>query len=165
MSRPNDDSAGAGATRSARGLRVALVAAKYHREVVEALERGAVEAFLAAGGQRSDLVQSEAPGAFELPVVAAALARRGDIHAVVCVGCVLTGETSHDRYICEAVAQGLMRVSLDAGKPVAFGVLTCQTMAQAKARAGGESGNKGVEAMVAAIRAAQSIRGIDGGAA
>jgi 6,7-dimethyl-8-ribityllumazine synthase len=91
-------------------------------------------------------------------MVAQALAARGDIDAVVALGCVLTGETSHDRYICDAVAHGLMQVALRHGTPVTFGVLTCVTIEQARARSGGTKGNKGAEAMDAAIDAALAIR-------
>ncbi len=142
---------------SADGVRVALVAARYHAEIVDALTGGARACFLEHGGSESNAIEVEAPGAFELPIIAQALASRADIDAVVCLGCVLTGETSHDRYICDAVAHGLTRVGLDFGKPVAFGVLTCQTVAQARARAGGDRGNKGEEAMLAALQALHAI--------
>ncbi len=139
---------------------MAIVAARYHAEIVDALADGARECFVAHNGAGSNLLQVVAPGAFELPVMSQALAARDDVDAVVCLGCVLTGETSHDRYICDAVAHGLTRVGLDFGKPVAFGVLTCQTLAQARARAGGDRGNKGEEAMLAALQSLQAIRSI-----
>jgi len=139
-------------------MRVAIVSSAYHADVTGALREGAVAAFEARGGDASSLVHEAAPGAFELPVVAGALASRGDIDAVVALGCVLTGETSHDRYISDAVAHGLMRVALDARIPVAFGVLTCVTIEQARARSGGAKGNKGGEAMDAAIDAALAVR-------
>ncbi|MDA0802922.1 MAG: 6,7-dimethyl-8-ribityllumazine synthase [Planctomycetota bacterium] len=140
--------------------RVAIVAARYHAEIVDPLVEGARGHFLASGGLAEDLTVHEAPGTFELPLMAQALAALESIDAVVCVGCVLTGETSHDRYICDAAAHGLMRVSLDFGKPVAFGVLTCQTMAQARARAGGDRGNKGEEAMAAALAMLRTLKGM-----
>lgn len=140
----------------ASGLRVAIVASAYHADVTGALRDGAVSALKARGG--SGQIEESAPGAFELPMVAQALAARGDVDAVVALGCVLTGETSHDRYICDAVAHGLMQVALRAGIPVTFGVLTCVTIEQARARSGGAKGNKGGEAMDAAIDAALAMR-------
>jgi 6,7-dimethyl-8-ribityllumazine synthase len=140
----------------AAGLRVAIVASSYHADVTGALREGAAGALRARGG--TGLVEESAPGAFELPMVAQALAARGDIDAVVAIGCVLTGETSHDRFICDAVSHGLMQVALRHNLPVTFGVLTCVTIEQARARAGGAKGNKGAEAMDAAIDAALAIR-------
>ncbi len=144
----------------AAGLRVALVVSRYHNAIVDRLADGATEAFRGAGGRDEDLIHIDAPGAFELPVIAAACLRRDDVDAVVTLGLVLTGETTHDRYICKSVAQGLQELAMETGKPAAFGVLTCQTIAQAEARAGGEKGNKGAEAMNAAILACNSIAAI-----
>ncbi|MHC4588131.1 MAG: 6,7-dimethyl-8-ribityllumazine synthase, partial [Planctomycetota bacterium] len=110
-----------------------------------------------AGGARGDLRIVSAPGAFELVTACAALAARNDIDAVVAIGCVVSGETTHDQYIASAVAHGLTSVTVQTGIPVAFGVLTCQNMAQAEARAGGEKGNKGAEAMAAAIESARMV--------
>lgn len=125
-------------------------------DVTGALREGAAAALQARGGTLA--VEESAPGAFELPMVAQAVAARGDVDAVVALGCVLTGETSHDRYISDAVAHGLMHVALRHGVPVTFGVLTCVTIEQARARAGGTKGNKGGEAMDAAIDAALAVR-------
>ncbi|MFM2163793.1 MAG: 6,7-dimethyl-8-ribityllumazine synthase [Planctomycetota bacterium] len=142
---------------SARGLRVGVAVSRYHEGVTGRLAEGALDAYRAAGGADSDLVVVDAPGSFELVPIAHALASRADLDAVVCIGCVLTGETTHDQYICQAVATGLGSISAQVGKPVAFGVLTCQNLAQAEARAGGAKGNKGEEAMRAAIIAAQAV--------
>lgn len=139
-------------------MRVVILAARYHREIVDRLEEGALAAFAAAGGSPTNVSVIEAPGAFELPALADGAAACFGVDAVVCLGCVLTGETSHDRYICDAVAHGLTEVSIEYRKPVAFGILTCQTMAQAKARAGGDHGNKGEEAMRAALCALAALR-------
>ncbi len=143
---------------NARSLRIVIVTSTYHSELTGALERGAVKAFEEAGGDLTKLKIVKAPGAFELVAITRAAAVRGDVDAVVALGCVLTGETSHDRHICDAVAHGLARISVEFGKPAAFGVLTCQTLSQAQARAGGAKGNKGEEAMRAAIGAAQAIK-------
>lgn len=142
----------------ARGLRVGLVVSRYHDAIVDRLADGAARTFAAAGGEEADLVRIDAPGAYELPVIAAALLRRGDINAAVVLGLVLTGETTHDRYICDSVSHALQELAIETGKPAAFGLLTCQTLAQAEARAGGAKGNKGEEAMAAALLAVGAVR-------
>jgi len=147
---------------NARSLRIVIVTSTYHSNLTSALERGAVKAFEHAGGDPSKLRILKAPGAFELVAISRAAAVRDDVDAVVALGCVLTGETSHDRHICDAVAHGLVRISVEFGKPAAFGLLTCQTLSQAQARAGGAKGNKGEEAMRAAIGAAQTIKELQG---
>jgi len=146
----------------AHDMTVVLVVSGYHADISGTLASGARRIFEDAGGRADRLEQITAPGAFELPLIAAAAAHRSDVDAVVAIGCVLTGETSHDRYISDAVAHGLMRVGLDSGKPVCFGVLTCATIEQARARAGGAKGNKGEEAMSAALRAVAAIRSLSG---
>lgn len=143
---------------NAAGLRAGLVVSRYHEGITRALAEGAREAFVEAGGDPADLIELAAPGAYELPQIASALARSGRVDLIIALGCVIHGETKHFEYICQAVAQGLMTVSLESAMPVAFGVLTCDTLAQAKARAGGELGNKGVEAMHAALGALHAQR-------
>ena len=93
-----------------------------------------------AGGDLPKLKMVKAPGAFELVAISRAAAGRGEVDAVVAIGCVLTGETSHDRHICDAVAHGLARITVEFGTPAAFGVLTCQTLRQAQALAVGAKG-------------------------
>jgi 6,7-dimethyl-8-ribityllumazine synthase len=146
----------------ARGVRVGLAVSRYHEDVTRPMQQGAVEVFTAAGGKAEDVLIVDAPGAFELPLLARSLAARDDLDGVVAIGCVIRGETSHDQHIAQAVADGLMRVALDSGKPVAFGVLTCHTKHQARERAGGEAGNKGAEAMAAVLEAIGVLRRIEG---
>jgi 6,7-dimethyl-8-ribityllumazine synthase len=148
---------------SAKGLRIAIVESQYHHEICTGLSTGAVDAFMNAGGDSQNIVHVHAPGSYELVAIALALAERPDIDAVVALGCVLTGETSHDRYICDAVAHGLVDVTIRTGKPVAFGVLTCITIEQSRARSGGSKGNKGIEAMHAALSATRTIGDIRAG--
>ena len=93
-------------------------------------------------------------------MVCRAQAVRGDFDAVVALGCIISGETDHDRHIASAVATGLTMITVDTSVPVAFGVLTCRTLEQALARAGGDRGNKGAEAMAAAIETARTLRGL-----
>ena len=138
-------------TADARNLRVGIAVSRYHHRVTDGLLTGATTAFREAGGVDADLVVVDAPGAFELVALARALAMRTDMDAVVCLGCVLTGETTHDRHIATAVAVGIEQASRQRGVPITFGVLTCETPEQALARAGGAQGNKGVEAAEATL--------------
>ena len=148
-------------TTDATGLRIGIASSGYHGDVVGPMEEAARETFLAAGGHGEDLLVVPSPGAFELVATSTALAARSDIDAVVALGCVIRGETSHDQWINAAVSNGLAMISTRTGKPVAFGVITCDSLEQAMARAGGARGNKGEEAMSAAISAARIIAGIE----
>jgi len=139
---------------------VAVVVSRYNRSVTDRLLAGALEAYADAGGDPSDVSVVDAPGAFELPVLAQAACERRRVRGVVALGCVIRGETSHDRHIASAVAQGLTEVSLRSGIPVAFGLLTVENAEQARARAGGDKGNKGAEAMSALIQTMHSIRAL-----
>lgn len=145
-------------TSGASGLRIGVVVSVYHCDITGSMLGAALSAFEQAGGNRDDVEVIEAPGAFELIAISAALARRGDLDAVVALGCIITGETTHDQHIATAVSSGIAHVIAETGVPIAFGVLTCQTMEQARARSGGAKGNKGEEAMLAAIGAARAIK-------
>ncbi|MEE2681049.1 MAG: 6,7-dimethyl-8-ribityllumazine synthase [Planctomycetota bacterium] len=144
----------------ATGLRVGLVTSLYHEEVTNRLRDGAVSAFLDAGGDPDDLYQVVAAGAFELIPLADALARK-DLDAVVVLGCVIRGETRHDEYICSTVTRMIGQISFEHEIPIGLGLLTLLALDQGFERAGGEKGNKGEEAMNAAISSALSIRAID----
>ena len=150
-------------TTDASGIRVGIASSAYHREIVQALESGARSVFADSGGREEDLLVVESPGAFELVAISAALAQRNDIDAIVALGCVIQGETTHDTWINGAVSQGLAQISITTGKPVAFGVITCDSMEQARARSGGEKGNKGEEAMRATLAAVHIIQDVRAG--
>ena len=137
----------------ASGLRVAILVSRYHVEITSALETGARTAFAEAGGDPGHLEIFDCPGAFELAGLASVALETGRFHAVVCLGCVIRGETSHDAWINSAVANELAALSSRHGRPAAFGVITCNDVGQARARSGGVRGNKGIEAMQAAIGA------------
>lgn len=139
----------------AHGLRVAIVAASWHRTVMDGLLAGALRACAEAGTEPTVV---RVPGSFELPVAADALARTHD--AVVALGVVIRGGTPHFDYVCAAATDGLTRVALDHGTPVGFGVLTCDTEEQALARAGldGSVEDKGFEAAHAALETALTLR-------
>jgi 6,7-dimethyl-8-ribityllumazine synthase len=132
----------------------ALVAARYNAVIVDALLAGALDAFRRQGAaeDRVDVVQ--VPGSFELPLVAQEMAKTGKYAAVVCLGCVIRGDTDHYEYVCRAAADGILQAGLTTGVPVIFGVLTCETMDQAVDRAGGSAGNKGAESALTAIEMA-----------
>jgi 6,7-dimethyl-8-ribityllumazine synthase len=115
--------------------RVAAVVSTYHREVTGGMFRSAARTLVEAGLDASDLFEVQVPGTFEIPLVARRLAQRADVDGVLCFGLVLRGETDHDRYIASAVAHELMRVGIETDTPVLFGVLTCNTLAQAEERA------------------------------
>ncbi len=144
----------------ARNLRIGIVTSRYHEAITSALRRGAEKAFLDAGGLPNHLLSIEAPGSYELVPITAAMLQRADIDAVVALGCIVTGDTHHDRYLASAVAHALADLAARSSKPVAFGILTVQTLNQARERAGGAKGNKAVEAMHAAIRTAVAIQSL-----
>lgn len=144
----------------AGALRVAIVATTWHRQIVDALVDGALRAARAAG--LGDVPVVRVPGSVEIPVVAAQLATNHD--AVVALGAVIRGGTPHFEYVSKAVTEGLTRVALDAGVPVGNGVLTCDTVEQARERSGGEGAveDKGGEAMTAALSTALILRELRG---
>lgn len=166
MTRPVSSDASV-ATRPSvpRGTRVACCRSSYHGELTELMRDSAVETLVASGVTPANVFEVVVPGAFELPVVARRLALRPDVDAVLCFGLVLKGETEHDRHIATAVANGLMNVGLETQKPVLFGVLTCGTLEQARARARrrSEGGlDKGREVAAAAVSCLQALREADG---
>jgi 6,7-dimethyl-8-ribityllumazine synthase len=150
---------GAGVVDAA-GLRLAIAATRWHAEITDALVDRAVAGARACGIAEPVVVR--VPGAVELPVVAAELARRYD--AVACLGAVIRGGTPHFEYVCEAVTYGLTRVALDSGTPVGNGVLTCDTVEQAKDRTGvpGSAEDKGWDAVLAALETALLLRHLRG---
>ena len=140
----------------AAGLSLAIAATRWHAEITDQLVARAVAAARACGVIAPVVVR--VPGAVELPVVAAELARRHD--AVTCLGAVIRGGTPHFEYVCDAVTYGLARVALDAGTPVGNGVLTCDTLDQARARSGADDSpeDKGWDAVVAALETATVLK-------
>ncbi len=142
---------------SGDGLRFAIVTAKFNGDITGRMLEGA-RAALREHGVAGDCVdEAAAPGAFELPLVARILAETGRYHAIICIGAVIKGDTSHDVYIAGQAAAGIQRAALDTGVPVIFGVITPDTMEQAIERAGGKV-NKGYEAALTAIEMANLLR-------
>jgi 6,7-dimethyl-8-ribityllumazine synthase len=140
-----------------RGNRYGVVAAQFNEIVVGKLVEGALACFRAHGVAEDDLFIAWVPGAFEIPLMAKRLASTGAYDAVVCLGAVVRGETPHFDYVAGECARGVQQVALETGVPVAFGVLTTETMAQALDRAGGKHGNKGWDAAMAAMQTASVL--------
>jgi 6,7-dimethyl-8-ribityllumazine synthase len=148
--------------RRAAGLRFALVVARFNDFVTQRLLNGAQEALAGAGVAADAIDVLWVPGAFEIPVAAAHVARARRPAAVICLGCVIRGGTPHFEYICQAAAHGVTRAALDTGVPMAFGVLTTDSVEQAVERAGAGPANKGYEAAQAAIEMATLARALQG---
>lgn len=144
--------------RSAKGLRMAIVAARFNHFVVDKLVAGARETLTAAGLRDDDLDIVYVPGAFEIPLAAKKLADSRNYEAIITLGAVIRGGTPHFDYVCSECARGVTKVALETGVPVLFGVLTCDDMEQATDRAGGKAGNKGADAALAAIEMADLMR-------
>jgi 6,7-dimethyl-8-ribityllumazine synthase len=142
---------------------VAVVVSRYNASITDRLVEGALDAYALRGGDPASVHVFHAPGSYELPALAMAAAETGRYRGVVALGCLIRGETRHDRYIAEAVAQGLVQVSVQTGVPCGFGVLTVESGKQAKARAGGAKGNKGAETMGAVLETIASIEAIKAG--
>lgn len=130
----------------------AIVVSEWNEEVTESLYQGAYETLIAQGATKENIVKKMVPGSFELSMGAQWMAQKEEIDAVICLGCVIQGETRHFDFICDAVAHGITNVSLKFNKPVIFGVLTPNTQKQALDRAGGKHGNKGDEAAITAVK-------------
>jgi 6,7-dimethyl-8-ribityllumazine synthase len=140
------------------GLSVAIVVARFNEEVTGRLHAGALQACRDAGVADAAVTVVHVPGAFELPQACHWLAASGHYHAIAALGAVIRGDTNHYDFVCSAATDGILRTNLDTGVPVAFGVLTCDTTEQALARAGGDQGNKGADAVLAALEMAQLRR-------
>jgi 6,7-dimethyl-8-ribityllumazine synthase len=142
-------------------LRIAVVASRFNHFIVDLLVSGARDALERKGISESNVVLAWVPGAFELPLLAERFASSKKYHAVIALGAVIRGGTPHFEYVAGECARGLMRVSLDHGIPVIFGVLTTDTVEQALERAGTGEGNKGFDAAMAAIEMVETLRAVE----
>ena len=147
-------------SHSAPGFRFAIIVSRFNADVTDGLLKGARAALAEAGVRDEDITLVRVPGAFELPVAAARLAGTGRFDALICLGCVIKGDTMHFEYISAAASQGIMDVSVAAAVPVAFGMLTALDDDQARARAADGPDNKGREAATAAVEMATLWRRI-----
>lgn len=137
---------------NAKSFRFGIVVSEWNPEVTGALNAACLETLLTHGAVAANIQTVSVPGSFELPLAAQLLLQEDIADAVICLGCVVQGETRHFEFICQAIAAGIKDVNLKFSKPVIFGVLTADSKQQAIDRAGGKHGNKGVEAAVTAIK-------------
>lgn len=142
----------------AKGLKFAIIVSRFNDFITGKLLDGAVDALLRHGAKDEDIDVVKVPGAFEIPLAAKKVAAKGSYDAVICLGTVIRGATPHFDYVAAEVSKGVASASLDTGVPIAFGVLTTDTIEQAVERAGTKSGNKGFDAAVTAIEMAQVFK-------
>lgn len=145
---------------NANGMKIAIVAARFNEFIVSKLIEGARDALLRHDVQESDIDLAWVPGSFEIPVVAKHLAESGKYDAVIALGAVIRGSTSHYDYVCAEVSKGVAQVSMNTGIPVMFGILTTDTIQQAIERAGTKAGNKGYDCAMGAIEMVNLIKKI-----
>ena len=130
----------------------ALIVSEWNEQITESLYEAAYNTLMEYGATRENIIRKNVPGSFELSLASQKMAQKDDVDAILCLGCVIQGETRHFEFICQSVSQGLKDVALKYDKPVVFGVLTTDTTQQALDRAGGKHGNKGDEAAMTAIK-------------
>ena len=143
------------------GMKVGIVASRFNEIIVSKLLGGAVDGLVRHGVEEENITAAWVPGAFEIPVAAAKMAKSGRYDAVICVGAVIRGDTTHYDYVCNEVSKGIAHVSLQSGIPVMFGVLTTENIEQAIERAGSKAGNKGFECATGAIEMVNLMRELE----
>jgi len=144
----------------AKGLRVGLLVSRFNSFISDRLVEGAIDALLRHGAVKEDISLVRVPGAYEIPSAAKKMAESGRYDAIVCLGAVIRGATPHFDYVSAEVSKGIASVSLESGIPVAFGVLTTDTIEQAIERAGSKAGNKGFDAAMAAVEMANLYKAL-----
>ena len=147
----------------ASGHAFGLIVSRFNNLVTQQLLSGALDCLQRHGAEENRIQVIRCPGSFEIPFVARQLARSGSVDAIVCLGCVIRGDTTHFEYIAAEVTKGISQVSMETGIPVAFGVLTTDSLEQALERAGSKGGNKGWDAAMTAIELVNLSRKIPGG--
>jgi len=135
-------------------MRFGIVVSDWNSEITHSLLDGAVEILLKFGTRKDEIIVKHVPGSFEIPLAAQWFAEYDDVDGVICLGCVVQGETPHFTYVCQGVTEGIAHLNLEYNIPFIFGILTVNDQQQANERAGGEKGNKGVEAALTAIKMA-----------
>lgn len=144
-----------------QNIRVGIVAARFNEFIVNKLVGGAMDALLRHDVREEDIDLAWVPGAFEIPLIAKKMAESGKYDAIICLGAVIRGATSHYDLVCNEAAKGIAHVSLDSGVPVLFGVVTTENIEQAIERAGSKAGNKGYDSAMAAIEMVNLVRAIE----
>ena len=145
-----------------KGMKVGIVAARFNEFITSKLLGGALDMLRRHEVAEEDITTAWVPGAFEIPVIAKKMAESGKYDAVICLGAVIRGSTSHYDYVCNEVSKGIAQVSMGNGLPVMFGVLTCENIEQAIERAGTKAGNKGAECANGAIEMVNLMRELEG---
>ncbi len=145
---------------NAKGLKFGIVVSRFNSFISERLLEGALDAIIRHGGSEAEISVARVPGAFEIPLAAQKLAESRKYDAVICLGAIIRGSTPHFDYVAAEVSKGVASVSLESGLPIAFGVLTTDTIEQAVARAGTKAGKKGFEAAVTAIETANLLKAL-----
>ena len=145
----------------ASGIRVGVVAARFNEFITSKLLSGAMDGLVRHDVREEDVHVAWVPGAFEIPIIASKMAKSGKYDAIICLGAVIRGSTSHYDYVCSEVSKGIAAVGLDSGIPVLFGVLTTENIEQAIERAGTKAGNKGYDCALSAIEMVNLIRQIE----
>ena len=143
---------------SSKSMKFVIVVSEWNKEITESLLKGAYDVLLKSGTTPDHIIVEHVPGSFEIPFAARLLAEKMKPDAVICLGCVIQGETRHFDFICQYVTHGITELNLHSNIPFIFGILTTKNLDQARERAGGKKGNKGVEAAVTAIRMAAMRR-------
>ena len=149
-------------TLVAHGMKVGIVAARFNEFITSKLLSGAMDGLLRHEVREEDIHVAWVPGAFEIPLIASKMAASGKYDAVICLGAVIRGSTSHYDYVCNEVSKGVASVSLETGVPVMFGVLTTENIEQAIERAGTKAGNKGYDCALSAVEMVNLIRALEG---
>lgn len=144
----------------AKGLKFGIVVGRFNSFIAERLLEGALDALIRHGASDANIAVASVPGAFEIPLAAKKMADSGNYDALICLGAVIRGSTPHFDYVASEVSKGIAQVSLQSGCPIAFGVLTTDTIEQAVERAGTKAGNKGFDAAVTAIETANLFKGL-----
>lgn len=139
----------------AKGLKFGIVMSRFNEFITNKLVEGAIDALVRHGARDDDIEVAKVPGSFEIPLVAKKMALKGTYHAIICLGTIIRGATPHFDYIAAEVSKGIASASLETGVPIAFGIITSDTIEQAIERAGSKSGNKGWDAAITAIEMAQ----------
>ncbi len=144
----------------AKGLKFCIVVSRFNDFITERLLEGAKDCLIRHGAEEKDIEIVKVPGSFEIPLVAKTVAKKGLYNAIICLGTVIRGATPHFDYVASEVSKGIAQVSLETGLPVAFGVITADSLEQAIERAGSKAGNKGWDAALVAIEMAQVLKKI-----
>jgi 6,7-dimethyl-8-ribityllumazine synthase len=148
---------------TAQGLRFAIVVSRFNSLVTQRLLEGALDALRRHGADENAITVVYVPGSFEIPLAAKRLAQSGAFDAVICLGCILRGDTPHFEYVASEAAKGIAQVALETGVPTIFGVVTADTLEQALERAGAKAGNRGFEAAMTAMEMANLMRQLSAG--